>query len=458
MTVAIAVNRFGLGARPDEALPRDGREWLLNQLGRYEARSTAWSDQPSTAAIATGYVEGMREVRVAQEDARARARREQRRENRNYYMDAVNARAASALATDTPFAERLVHFWANHFAVSMDKLPVVPFAGAFEAEAIRPHVLGRFEDILLAVERHPAMQLYLDQVQSIGPDSPVAARVGARNPQRKPGLNENLAREIMELHTLGVRTGYTQEDVTEFARALTGWSSGGLGRAARQDRATSGTFSFHPALHEPGVRTIMGKRYAQQGEAQARAVLHDLSASPATAAHIATKLARHFVADDPPAELVGQLAGVFQSSGGDLSSVYRALIEAPESWSDAGGKFKTPWEWLVSAMRGLGIREARDIQVAPILQQLGQAVWRPGSPAGFDDVAASWAGPDALVRRVELAQRMATRVGGRVDPRELGAKILPGVLSAATAQAISRAESKATGLALLLVAPEFLRR
>lgn len=459
MTAAIALNRFGLGARPDQSAPDDPKRWLLAQFDRYDPRGQGWADLPSTATIAADYLEDRAAVRTADKDAKQLARMELRRDGRDLYRVAVNARAASALGTSTPFVERLVHFWSNHFAISADKQTVIPFAGAFEAEAIRPHVLGRFEDMLLAVERHPAMQLFLDQTQSVGPASPFAQRAAGRNAAKAPGLNENLAREIMELHTLGARTGYTQADVTEFARALTGWSTAGLGRGGKGGRAgTPGGFVFRPMLHEPGPRTIMGRTYAQSGEDQALAVMRDLAAAPATAQHVATKLARHFVADDPPPALVRRLSDAFQRSDGDLPTLYRALVDAPESWSPAPVKFKTPWEWLVSSMRGLGMSDAGEVQVAGIMQQLGQPVWRPGSPAGFDDIAASWAAPDALLRRVEMAQRLATRAADRIDPRELAPRLLPGALSPQTAQAIARAESLPTGLALLLVSPDFLRR
>lgn len=458
VTTAIALNRFGLGARPDEAPPAVPRKWLLDQLDRYEPRPAAWSGVAVTATIARDFADMRKGARSAQESAKEMGRKLLRKENRDLYLDAVNARTASALVTGTPFVERLVHFWANHFAISADKLTVIPFAGAFEAEAIRPNVLGRFEDLLLAAERHVAMQLYLDQAASIGPQSQFARRVSSRSPDRKVGLNENLAREILELHTLGVRSGYTQGDVTEFARALTGWSVSGMGRAARVDKGVPGSFVFRPALHEPGVRTILGRSYAQSDEAQALAILHDLAMAQATADHIATKLARHFVSDNPSPELVRRLSTVFLSSEGDLPAVYRALIEAPESWARDAVKFKTPWDWMLSSLRGLGMRQLGELRIAPIMQQLGQPLWRPGSPAGFGDTDASWAAPDALVRRVEFAQRFATRVGDRVDPRTLAVKLLPGTLSEQTAQAIARAETPATGLALLMVSPEFHRR
>ena len=389
------------------------------------------------------------------------AARETRADGRGHYVDAVGARMEATMRTPAPFMERLVHFWANHFAVSADKLTVVGLAGTMEFDAIRPHVLGKFGDMLMAVERHPAMLLYLDQAQSVGPNSPLGQQVANRG-RRRIGLNENLAREIMELHTMGVGSGYAQADVTEFARAMTGWTVAGIGngQAARiaGARGEPGEFVFAPRLHEPGARTILGKSYAQQGVAQANAVLADLATHSATAKHVATKLARHFAGDTPPAPLVAKLERAFLSSGGDLPTVYRALIDAPESWTTGAAKFRTPWEWSVSTMRALGAQSVDGQAMTGLLNQLGQPVWRPGSPAGYDDIAASWAGPDALMRRVEAAERIASQIRGDVDPRARAAQLFPGALSDATAQAISRAESPAQGLALMLVSPEMLRR
>ncbi|MBB5446719.1 MULTISPECIES: DUF1800 family protein [unclassified Paraburkholderia] len=504
---AIALNRFGLGARADETPPADPKGWLLAQFEQYQPRPDAWANQPDSIALSTQLAQQRMQMEqqskqkaggednpsqnanhgadnsanksannsasntaaVSQTDAQA-ARQAERKALRveilDMYRSSVNARVASALTTQTPFIERLVHFWANHFAVSTEKPGVAALAGSFEAEAIRPHVLGRFEDMLVAVERHPAMQLFLDQNRSVGPDSMAALRAAQRNPDNKRGLNENLAREIMELHTLGVRSGYSQDDVTEFARALTGWSlvgnsgNGGANanRRVLEQNGEPGSFVFRPALHEPGSRTIMGRRYDEAGEQQALAILHDLARAPATARHIGTKLARHFVADDPPPGVSERLADAFTRSDGDLPAVYRALIDTPQAWSPAAVKFKTPWEWTISSMRGLGWREPGNLQSAPILTQLGQPVWRPGSPAGYDDIAASWAAPDALVRRVEVAQRFAARVGDRLDARSLGQTLLAGSLSEPTATAVSRAESASTAIALLLVSPDFQRR
>jgi uncharacterized protein (DUF1800 family) len=454
---SIALNRFGLGVQPADPVPADPRRWLLAQLESYEPLPAPWKPLPRTTALASAWAQQQRAVRAAPEDQKSGVREAYLRSSRQDYQAAVGARAASALQTTTPFVERLVHFWANHFAISVDKLLVIGLAGGFEADAIRPHVLGRFEDLLLAAVRHPAMLLYLDQARSTGPNSPAGRRAAmrkARGQGNGQGLNENLAREILELHTLGVRSGYTQDDVTELARALTGWTLPG-DEAAEGDAAS---FRFVAGLHEPDSRTVLGRTYAAAGEEQARAILHDLAVAPATATHIATKLARHFVADEPPASLVRRLADSFTRSGGNLSVVYQVLVTAPETWAAGTGKFKSPWEWSVSAMRALGRRELPPNQVANLMNQLGQPVWKPGSPAGWGDTAAAWAAPDALLRRVELAQRLASQAGAGVDARALAPRILAGSLGDKTRSAIARAESPATALALLLASPEFLRR
>jgi uncharacterized protein (DUF1800 family) len=219
-----------------------------------------------------------------------------------------------------------------------------------------------------------------------------------------------------------------------------------------------GQFVFRARVHEPGVRTIMGKQYGETGEAQPLAVLHDLATSRATARHVAEKLARHFVADTPPPALVARMARAFTQTDGDLPSVYRAMIESPDAWPETPSKFKSPWDWTISSLRGLGRTDLHGMQAAPLLTQLGQPVWRPGSPAGYDDIAATWAAPDALVRRVEVAQRFASLTSATVDARALAPQLLPGTLSDATAAAVASAESAQTALALLLVSPEFLRR
>lgn len=495
-TASIALNRFGLGARPGDAPGGDPARWLLGQLDRYEARPQAIAALAPSGQIVGELAEYRRELRQVRRETRSNAvaqpqmaaapamrgsptmqgmqatpppsarrrdpndpmaqvRRDARLQARDHYGDAVAARSLTALTSPAPFVERLVHFWANHFAVSADKLEMVGLAGSLEFEAVRPHVLGTFGAMLHAVERHPAMLLYLDQAQSVGPNSVLGQASGRRG--QKAGLNENLAREILELHTLGVRTGYSQADVTEFARAMTGWTVAGLRRGGPPNE-TGGSFVFAPRLHEPGARTILGKNWPQPGAAQAASVLDLLATHPATARHIATKLARHFAGDEPAPALVGRLETAFLQSGGDLPTVYRTLVAAPECWVAKPVKFKSPWEWTISALRGLGAQQLPPMAMNGLMTQLGQPVWKPGSPAGWDDVAASWAGPDAVMRRVEAAERLAQRTRDTVDARRRAAELFPNALSEGTAQSIARAESPGQGVALMLVAPEFMRR
>jgi uncharacterized protein (DUF1800 family) len=472
---AIALNRFGLGARPSDAAPADPRGWLLGQLGRFDPRPAVITALPNAAAMTLRYRQNLAQLRRQgligarrpgdpeaprgpESEAMAnQAQRERRQAFAQAYGGQVGARLTLSLTSATPFAERLVHFWANHFAISTDKLATATMGGPLEFEAIRPNIGGRFSEMLLAVTRHPGMQFYLDQAQSIGPNSLLGEAARRRNAPRQPGLNENLAREILELHTLGAGN-YTQADVAGLAHALTGWSIGGFVRRPLGVAAPDGQFVFQPAWHEPGDVTVAGRPYRQNGEAQALAILQDLALNPLTARRLALKLARHFVADAPPAALVDRMAAAYLASGGQLPALYRTLVEAPEAWATPLAKFKTPWDWLVSSLRALGRENVPPLQAIGALRELGQPVWRPGSPAGWEDDAARWAAPDALLRRVEVASRIAAPLAASIDARSLAPRILPGTLSPATASAIARAESPAEGLALLLVAPEFLRR
>jgi uncharacterized protein (DUF1800 family) len=469
---AIAANRFGLGQRPDEAAPADPRAWLLDQFGRFDPRPAAITALPDAAAMTLQYRENLRSLRRQrvigpqdgaeqprgpQAEAMANAAQQERRQAfRQAYGGQVRARLLIANTSPAPFAERLVHFWSNHFAISTDKLATATMGGPLEFDAIRPHIAGRFVDLLMAVTRHPGMLFYLDQAQSIGPNSQLGQAARRRNRPRQPGLNENLAREILELHTLGAGR-YTQADVGGLARALTGWSIGGFVQRPLGIAAPDGAFVFQPAWHEPGSVSVAGTIYRQNGVAQGTAILADLAMHPLTARHLATKLARHFVADEPPPALVERMAQAYLASDGALMALYRTLVAAPEAWAQPFAKFKSPWDWTLSATRALGVKSLPDARLALALNELGQPVWRPGSPAGWPDAAARWAAPDALVRRVEVASRLAALAPG-VDARSLAPRILPGVLSPATATAIARAESPAEGLALLLVSPEFLRR
>ncbi len=382
---------------------------------------------------------------------------------REVFREETRARLERAVTTDRPFLERLVYFWSNHFCISVIKGPIVRvMAGAFEREAIRPHVLGRFADMLKAVEQHPAMLVYLDNAQSIGPNSPAG-----RN--RGKGLNENLAREILELHTLGVAGGYTQADVTNFAGILTGWTvadphlAGDVAanprRAAQAggEERVPGRFIFTPNRHEPGARTVLGKRYEDHGVRTGEDVLADLARHPSTARHIAMKLARHFVADNPPPALVDRLATTFRSADGDLAAVARTLANSPECWSTAPRKVVPPHDFVVSLVRAFDLKP-RPPEVTRIAAAIGQPIWSPPSPKGWPDDDDAWMGPSAVRERLRIAERVAREIDRKLDPRAVAADLFGDALSDAARLAIERAEAREQGFELLVMSPEFLRR
>ena len=361
------------------------------------------------------------------------------------YLEEAKARIDAALGAELGFVERLVWFWSNHFCVSAAKGGVRPLCGAYEREAIRAHVLGRFADMLVAVESHPAMLVYLDNARSISPES-----VAGRN--RGKGLNENLAREILELHTLGVRSGYTQDDVTNFARVITGWTV----VPPKQDPERGGEFLFNPRMHEPGPQQVLGKTYAEGSVEQGRAVLRDVARHPATARHIGEKLVRAFVSDTPQPELVERIAKRFLDTDGDLKELAAALASAPEAWEAPRDKLKKPGEWIVAALRATGVTPP---DIRPVLQAhnlLGEPLWRPPAPKGFPDDSAPWL--DGLSERLDIANQLARRVAPLVDPESAVELALGPLATDETRQTVARAESRPQALALLLMAPEFQRR
>jgi uncharacterized protein (DUF1800 family) len=360
---------------------------------------------------------------------------------RQVFLDEAKARYRAAINAEIGLVERLVWFWSNHFCVNFD---ATVMAGAYEREAIRPHVLGRFADMLLAAESHPAMLVYLDNASSIGP-----ASVAGINNDR--GLNENLAREILELHTLGVRTVYAQADVTNFAKVITGWTI--LPPVNNPDHG--GEFVFNKRMHEPAPQTLIGNTYPDTGLEQGRNVLADLARHPATARHLATKLARHFIADDPPPELVDLLTGRFLDTDGDLKEVTKALISAPESWAPEQAKVKRPGEWIAAARRATGT-QGQIARMTGVQALLGEPLWRPPAPKGFPDDNAAWL--DGLALRLQTANTFAQNVADNLDPQAVLDDALGPLASPETRLTVARAESKQQALAFVIMAPEFLRR
>ncbi len=462
---AIAATRLGLGAKGDEIAraSADPQGWLLAQI-RPQGADVFRADMPPTAERLAQY----RELRVARREAKTSpdapapantpsapapdiVQQVRRLIREDAGVDILN-RLQLGADTDAAFRERWALFWANHFTVSGVKVITANLIGPFEQEAIRPRVFGRFEDLLVASSSHPAMLLYLDQAQSVGPGSLAASR-GERSGQHL-GLNENLAREILELHTVGVEAGYTQTDVTEFARAMTGWSVGSF----REGPGQEGRFVFRERAHEPGGRTIMGRRYGEGGYDQARTVMRDLAASPYTARHLATKIARHFVADDPPPGLTARLTKAYLESRGDLAVVARSLITAPETWEPQPLKFKTPYEFMVSSWRAAGTSPGDIVKVAPAMASMGMRTFAAPSPKGWPDDTASWAAPDGVVKRMAWSETFAQAAVGERDPVTLAQNALGARLSPLAAKTIARAETRAEGLSILLMSPEFQRR
>ena len=431
-----ATIRFGLGHAAGQPLPADPRRWLADQLARPDPA-------PATGATIADALMARRQDRLDRPPGGEQARGGPTRA-RTLALSEQAALLDQALLTPAPFRERLVHFWANHFTVSVRVGQVGPMIGPYVREAIRPHVTGRFGDMLLAVIRHPAMLIYLNNATSAGPNSPGGQRTGR-------GLNENLARECLELHTLGragtPAAGYTQADVTEFARTLTGWS------VEREEEPLG--FRFRPGMHEPGARTLLGQSFPD-GEEGGIAALAFLAAHPATHHALATKLVQHFTADVPPPDAVRRIEGVLRDTGGDLGAASLALVDLPAAWQPLT-KLRPPQDFVIAALRASGLPEGHRPDPAGIMGALGQPFFNAPAPIGWPDTAEDWAGPEALLRRVDWAYGFAGREE-LPDPGTLAATALGPLLSAATANEMRHAGSRRDALTLLLASPEFQRR
>lgn len=430
--IAQALIRFGLGRRGAEPLPSDPAAWLRAQLRRPDPANI--DPRPTTA----------RGLEALQFDRQFKPPEGQRAVPLLFEAQA-RAELDNALTTPAPFRERLVWFWTNHFTVSR-RSGAAAVIGAFVEEAIRPHVTARFETMLLAVMRHPAMLIYLNNAASVGPDSPAGRRTHR-------GLNENLARECMELHTVSPASGYTQADVTNFARILTGWSI--------DLRADPPGFRFRPFAHEPGVITVMGHSFPP-GEAGGVAALRFLANHPATHQFLATKLARHFVADNPSPDAVRPIAAALRDTGGNLGAAAEALVALPAAWQP-GAKLRTPQDYVIATLRLLDLpaEDRERLNVPGMLGGLGQPFWNAPQPNGWGDRASDWAAPEAMMRRIDWSYGIAGRVSGPHDARDaadLAEASLGPLLSDTTLLAVRRAGSRRDAMTLLLASPEFQRR
>ena len=412
----IALNRFGLGARVGEVEGiGDPVKWLQAQL---EDSPPPLVNTPPTDS----------EIKKVQSDfvqAVLSQDREQIQPAARAAVELMAGEASNVLTTrvvsDRPFVERWIAFWSNHLCVSPATEPRInSLVGAYEREAIRPHALGKFEDMLLASARHPAMLLYLDNTQSVGPNSRSLQRNRGRIQRRRTGLNENYARELLELHTVGVDGGYTQDDVQQLALILTGWSLSGVMRSGNQPLG----YRFMNQFHEPGPKTVLGIRYAEAGEAEGIDVIKDLAKRPETARFLSTKLIRHFVDDNPPETPVKELARVWRETEGDLKEIASTLVQLDESWDERYTKFRTPQDWMVAIYRAIG-RQQVALADLRMLRTLRHQLWAPSAPKGYEDTMKAWADPDSLLNRAEAVRTMVKRIpqAKTFDPSRLSTVI-----------------------------------
>ena len=425
---AQALIRFGFGRRGNEPPPDDPVAWLKGQITSPDP--SRFPDALSSGACLAAWREDTQDPLPPDTPTRVRS-----------ILAAEKIQQMSnALMTTTPFRERLVWFWTNHFTVSLNRLECLPVAGAYIREAIRPYVAGRFSDMVLAVMRHPAMLMYLDNWTSVGPSSPTGLATGH-------GLNENLGRECMELHTLSPVSGYTQADVTSFAGVITGWT-------IDFTRADPG-FVFNAQSHQPGTKTVLGKKFpeGEQGGIEALAFFAD---HPACHTFLATKLVRHFVADEPPPDAVAAIARVLHDTHGDLGAASQALVDLPEAWSKLT-KLRSPMDYIAACGRAVEAAPVTTTLAAELMDGLGQPLWTPPLPNGWPDQAEDWAGPEALLRRAELANKVAGRHPDP-DPEQVADACLGPYLRPETLRAIRFAGSRRAAMTVLMASPEFMRR
>lgn len=456
----IAAIRFGTGLLPRKAGPapapldaaallgdltaRDRMAARFPVITRAEAEALARQVRPARRAAQAGTEAGDPEPELAY-----RALRQQLRVATNRGAQMVLARAVDA---EIGFRERLVQFWGDHFATRPRNAEMSPMAQVFAEEAIRPHLAGRFPDMLKAAATHPMLMVYLDQTSSVGPNS--------KSGRKRGGLNENLAREMLELHTLGVGGSYAQADVRQLALLLTGlsWTY----RAG---------WHFDPSKAEPGAEVVLGEAYGGADPAdvtEIHAALEDLALHPETGRHLARKLAVHFTGDDPDAGMVAAMAAAYSASGGELMPVYAVMLEHPAAWDTFGAKARQPQDFLVAALRALGAtgEQIAALKSGPVNNQLlgplrlmGQPFAAPPGPDGWPEAAAEWINPQGLAARIEWAMKGPRFwVNPLPDPRRLLRAALDDAAGERLAWAVGRAETVAEGTGLILASPDFNRR
>jgi uncharacterized protein (DUF1800 family) len=450
--IFIALNRFGLGGSfvTEHGLVDNPKNWVARQISRDQKVPQSLSQFRSSADI-------LKEIQVARKNGPDQLRDVTRAAYKADYQSEILARTLEMARSQQPFRERMVLFWSNHFTVSTSKRLIGPATPAFEREAIRPHIFGQFSDLLKAVIRHPVMINYLDNHVSMGDVS----RVGKRQVRKNKGsktLNENLAREILELHTLGVTGGYSQQDVIALANVISGWSHGGIRLGKKDTWDIHGGFEFREEFHQPGTKKILGKSYEEDGEGEGLHVLEDLAIHPSTAKFIATKLARHFISDNPPQNAINRLAQLFMQTGGDLKVISEALIELEEVWHDPLPKIKTPYELVVSVHRTFSDSKMRKREISEPLRELAHVPFSAASPAGWPDTGNLWLSPEALMRRIEWLRRFAAKIQIREDPRDILENTIGAVSKDETRLWVERSPSPDAAVALILASAEFQRR
>ncbi len=447
---AIATVRFGTGAAPGQPMANN-RQTLMDQLRAEDpGPGRDYTDLAARAKLLEDQSESRKEIRKNAKNAKALAQDITDRFRATLHQDNLRLIGRSV---DSPagFRERLAWFWTDHFTVAADGRRRTLLAYDFVETAIRPYIAKPFAEMLKAVVRHPAMLVYLNQVRSVGPNS----RMGQK---RNRGLNENLAREVLELHTVGVGGSYVQRDVREFAELLTGMS------------LEDGLFRFRPGIAEPGAETVLGRAYGGKGQASVEDVdraLEDLALHPDTAQHLARKLIVHFVGPDPAEDYVKAVADAYLQGDGRLTSAYHTLLDDPRAWALPLVNAKTPQHFLVSTLRSVGVTSAdlatlkrgefgRGI-LAP-LAAMGQPILRPLGPDGWPEDPANWITPAGLAARVEWANRVVQQRGKDLDPAAFLEQTLGVLAPPRLKELTARAETRHEGVTLVLASPTFNRR